>query len=126
NVGLWEIVKPIGAANRDSGRKPPVAQAIKKEKRGNVPGNGLRLKSSQRAKEAIDIVKARDPVGVEAEGANALQKARIRITLPARLHALVEPGPSLMVRFGIQVIRLLDKELSMQPRILDKGRFGSS
>src|SRR5580658_4078372 len=103
DIGFGKIIELIGPSNRDRGRKHAIAQTIEEYEGGNVAAHRLRLKTGQWLQQAIDFFQPRDPVRVQAERMYSFQKMRVRVPVPTRRHPRVQPPPSFMVFFRIQL-----------------------
>ena len=84
NVRFGKIVQLVGAADGDGGGEFAVAQAIEKQKRGNVPADRFRLKPGQRAKKLVDVVEPRNAFRIQAQRSDALQEMRVGVLFPSR------------------------------------------
>ena len=109
DVGFGEIVELVGVADVDRGGESTLAEAIEKNERGDVAADSFRLKSGQRAQKTVHVFEARDAVGGEGEGIDALQEMNVRVFLPLGLHAGVEKAPGLVILGCVGLVGLLDK-----------------
>jgi hypothetical protein len=120
DIGLRQVVQPIGRPNGDSGGEAAVAQAVEKNERRHVAAYRLRLKARQRAQEAVHVVEPWNALRVEAERADTLEEPGIGVSLPALSHARKQAPPRLVVLFRVELVRLFDEQASFVLRILDK------
>ena len=101
DVRLGEVVHAVDGTDGDGGGKFAAAQAIEEEESGDVAADGLGLKSGERLKAAVDLGEARDAVGGQVEGLDAVQEVVVGVALPARPDAGEELAPGFMVFFRI-------------------------
>src|SRR5436190_22012259 len=74
NVRLRQVIELVGPADRDGGWELAIAQAVKKDKRRNVPAYRLGLKARERFQKAVHIGQPWNVVRIETQRANAFKE----------------------------------------------------
>jgi hypothetical protein len=126
NVRFRQVVHPVRRSDGDGGWKFPPSQTVEKQEPWDIPANRLGLETGQRFEALVDLGETRDAIGSEVEDFDSLQEMIVRITLPARLDALVEPLPRLVIFRGVQLILLFNIQFTTMAGLLDEGGMACS
>ena len=93
-------------------------QTVEKGEGRHITAHWLSFETGQRMEEAVYVFEARNAIRAQAKVLKTLAKVFIRISFPARDHARIEAPPRLVILFRIEVVGLIDEQLTVAPGFL--------
>ncbi len=124
DVRFGEIVERGPVPDGDGGGELALLQAVEEQIGRHVAADRFGFEAGARLQKPVDIGAARHLVGIEVKRLDAFEEAGVGIALPAGPHPLEQPGPGAMVFLAVEVVRLVDVQLTILLGELDKGRLG--